>query len=135
MKNELDERQWIPGVHLQFLLLKNSHLRRFLARVSQPKEKFFVITFFYVIQQAFHLPKGKLTCGAVKMPLLPVKVKLVKLEDCVGPNSHHFFDALSIDTDFLSEPSKTWPQIPKFQTFVSNMLVTNEFTALSYTPK
>ena len=65
-------------------------------------------------------PKGQHTLGAVKMPPL---TDSTQLKDRIGPNSRYFFDALDIDTNFLSEPVKDWQEIPafqKFQSFVKN---------------
>ena len=71
-------------------------------------------------------PKAQLTRGAIKMPHI---TDSSELKDRVGPNSWHFFDALSINTIFLSEPVSDWPQIPafcRFKSFVQNMPVTND---------
>ena len=52
----------------------------------------------------------------------------VTLTDRVGPQSHPFFKALSLSTEFLSEPVDTWGNILAFQklsSFVEIMRVTN----------
>ena len=71
-------------------------------------------------------PKGHLFMGAIKMPHL---TDTTELQDRVGPNSRHFLDALSIDTNFLRESVDDWPKIPaflKFESFVLNMPITND---------
>ena len=72
------------------------------------------------------LPRDQLAPGAVRMPTrLGPKPCLSK---CVGPQSLHFFRALSISTEFLEEPVESWGQIPAYQkleSFVLNMPVTN----------
>ena len=73
------------------------------------------------------LPRDQLAPGAVRMltRLGPEPC----LSECVGPQSLHFFRALSISTEFLEEPVESWGQIPAYQklkSFVLNMPVTND---------
>ena len=49
----------------------------------------------------------------------------------VGPQSLHFFEALSIQTYFLQEPVDDWVKIPafiKFSSFVGNVPLNNDST-------
>ena len=71
-------------------------------------------------------PNGQVSLGAVKMPHL---TDSTELKDRIGPNSWHFFNALALDSGFLSEPVDDWAKIPaflKFQKFVLNMPITND---------
>ena len=52
-----------------------------------------------------------------------------KLKDRIGPNSLHFFERLSVGTEFLNDPVQSWERNPayqKFAEFVHNMLITND---------
>ena len=71
-------------------------------------------------------PTDQLAPGLVRMPKLGSEPCL---SECVGPQSLHFFKALSISTRFLIEPVETWSQNPdyqKFESFVAHLPVTND---------
>ena len=72
--------------------------------------------------------KDQLRKGAMKMPPL---VPGVKLASQIGPQSHHFFQALGIGTAWLEKPVSTWKDIPAYQklaSFVKNLPLSNDAT-------
>ena len=74
------------------------------------------------------VPQNNLSQGAVEMmPLSPESTLISR----IGPQSVHFFTALSIGVNWLDEPVTTWPEIPIFKklfTFAHSLPVSNEST-------
>ena len=81
-----------------------------------------------VAEEILRQPKGKTKPGKVSMPPL---VPGCSLASRIGSQSLHFFEALGVQTQFLSEPVNDWSSIPayqKFASFVKNVPLNNDHT-------